>query len=212
VPQEQTNGQRFARRHRQTKELKLYESGTNAAVNVGRAFGWPAVDTTRLISPRRHDVWLSSVGFKRLFRGKIITVLNYFSTIAGCLVYSCCSHLEHRASVKRFVSLQFLNLWHSVGFLGRVISPSQGRYLTQTDINASSGIRTHYPSVRESEDSSCLRPRGHCDRLSTIAWRHMETWKYSSTILDLGIRLMWVISFTTLPLYPRGKEPQVPIV
>jgi hypothetical protein len=50
----------------------------------------------------------------------------------GWLVYSCCSHLEHRASVKRFVSLQFLNLGHSVGLLERVISPSQGRYLTQT--------------------------------------------------------------------------------
>jgi hypothetical protein len=47
-------------------------------------------------------------------------------------LYSYCSHLEHRASVKRFVSLQFLNLRHSVGLLGRVISPSQGRYLTQT--------------------------------------------------------------------------------
>jgi hypothetical protein len=48
------------------------------------------------------------------------------------LVYSCCSHLEHRASVKHFISLQFLNLRHSVGLLGRVLSPSQGRYLTQT--------------------------------------------------------------------------------
>jgi hypothetical protein len=47
-----------------------------------------------------------------------------------CLVYFCCSHLQHRASVKRLVSLQFLNLRHSVGLLGRVISPSQGRYLT----------------------------------------------------------------------------------
>jgi hypothetical protein len=37
-----------------------------------------------------------------------------------------------RASVKLFVPLQFLNLTHSVGLLGRVISPSQGRYLTQT--------------------------------------------------------------------------------
>jgi hypothetical protein len=52
--------------------------------------------------------------------------------MVGWLVYSCCSHLEHRASVKRFVSLQFLNLRHSVGLLGQVISPSQGRYLTQT--------------------------------------------------------------------------------
>jgi hypothetical protein len=50
------------------------------------------------------------------------------------LVYFCCFHLEHRASVKRFVSLQFLNLRHSVGLLGRVISPSECRYLTQTQI------------------------------------------------------------------------------
>jgi hypothetical protein len=32
-----------------------------------------------------------------------------------------------------------------------------------TDIHAVSGIRTHDPSVLLSEDSSCLRPRGHCD-------------------------------------------------
>jgi hypothetical protein len=35
---------------------------------------------------------------------------------------------------------------------------------TLTDIHASSGIRTHDPSVRASEDISCLRRRGHCDR------------------------------------------------
>jgi hypothetical protein len=50
----------------------------------------------------------------------------------GWFVYSCCSHLEHRASAKRFVSLQFLNLRHSVGLPEGVISTSQGRYLTQT--------------------------------------------------------------------------------
>jgi hypothetical protein len=41
------------------------------------------------------------------------------------LVYSCWSHLQNRASVKHFVSLPFLNLRHSIGLLGRVISPSQ---------------------------------------------------------------------------------------
>jgi hypothetical protein len=82
--------------------------------------------------------------------------------LTGWLAYSCCSHLEHRASVERFVSLKFLNLRHSVGLLGRVISPSQGRYLTQTqnkqtDIHASSWIRTHDSSVRASENSSCSK-------------------------------------------------------
>jgi hypothetical protein len=52
------------------------------------------------------------------------------------------------------------------------ISPSRGRYLTQTQnkriqtskfIHALSGIRNQDPSVRASEDISCLRPRGHCD-------------------------------------------------
>jgi hypothetical protein len=45
---------------------------------------------------------------------------------------SCCSHLKHGASVKRLVSLKFLNLRQSVGLLGRGISPSQGHYVTQT--------------------------------------------------------------------------------
>jgi hypothetical protein len=52
--------------------------------------------------------------------------------LVGWSVYSSCSHLEHRASVKRFVSLQFLDLRYLVGLLGQEISPSQGRYLTQT--------------------------------------------------------------------------------
>jgi hypothetical protein len=67
----------------------------------------------------------------------------------------------------------FVNfLTQSVGLLGLVISPTQGRYLhtgrTQnnehTVIHALSAIRTHDPSVRASEDSSCLTPRGHCGR------------------------------------------------
>jgi hypothetical protein len=58
----------------------------------------------------------------------------------------------------------------TVGLLGRVISPSQCHYLdteqykhrinVHTDIHALSAIRTHDPS----EDSSCPRPRGQCDR------------------------------------------------
>jgi hypothetical protein len=60
----------------------------------------------------------------------------------------------------------------SIGFLGRGISPSQCLYLHtekhkhrinayNTDIHALSGNRTHDPSVRASEDSSCLRPHGY---------------------------------------------------
>jgi hypothetical protein len=69
-----------------------------------------------------------------------------------------------------------------VGLLGRVISPPQGRYLhtgqhkhiinAHTDIHALSGIRTHELSVRASEESSCLRQRGHCDRHYVYTEQH----------------------------------------
>jgi hypothetical protein len=72
--------------------------------------------------------------------------------------------------------IQFRNYFsQTAGLLGRGISPSQGRYLntgqhkhrinTYTlNIHALIGIRTQDPSVRASEDSSWLRPRGNCDR------------------------------------------------
>jgi hypothetical protein len=39
----------------------------------------------------------------------------------------------------------------------------------------------------------------------------MGEWKYSSSILDLGTRWRWVVSFTARPLYPRGEDPQYPL-
>jgi hypothetical protein len=39
----------------------------------------------------------------------------------------------------------------------------------------------------------------------------MAEWSYSYTNLDLGIRQRWVVSFTSRPLYPRGKSPQYPL-
>jgi hypothetical protein len=62
----------------------------------------------------------------------------------------------------------------TVELFGRVIYPSQGRYLHTRQhiyrINAHiyihdlNGIRTHDPSVLSSEDSSYIRPLDHCDR------------------------------------------------
>jgi hypothetical protein len=51
----------------------------------------------------------------------------------------------------------------------RIARPLPTHITTQrinTDIHASNGIRTHGSSVREGEDSSCLRSRSHCDRRS----------------------------------------------
>jgi len=70
-----------------------------------------------------------------------------------------------------------MNLFrHLVGLPAREISPTQGLYLhrttehskTRTHIHASTGIRTRDPSVRAVECSTCLRLRGHWDRLYVI--------------------------------------------
>jgi hypothetical protein len=50
-------------------------------------------------------------------------------------------------------------------------SPTHRTAQTQnkhTQINTSNGIRTHDPSIRAGGNSSCLRPRGHCDRLIEV--------------------------------------------
>jgi hypothetical protein len=54
---------------------------------------------------------------------------------------------------------QFLNPIHS-----REDTLDEGSDRRNTNIYTLSGIRTHDPSVRASEDSSCIRPRDHCDR------------------------------------------------
>jgi hypothetical protein len=66
----------------------------------------------------------------------------------------------------------------TVGLLGRVISPLQSCYIhtgkhkhrinALTVIHGLNGIRTHDPSVRESEDNLWLRPCGHRDRLPIL--------------------------------------------
>jgi hypothetical protein len=40
---------------------------------------------------------------------------------------------------------------------------TQNKRIQTPNIHALSGIRTHDPSVQASEDSSCVRSRGHCD-------------------------------------------------
>jgi hypothetical protein len=75
--------------------------------------------------------------------------------------------------VKPWPPFQFLNFYTVGRSLGRGISSSQVGYLHTRQqgtpnkriyIHASSVIRTHDPSDRPGEDSSCLTPRGHCHR------------------------------------------------
>jgi hypothetical protein len=65
-----------------------------------------------------------------------------------------------------------LDLRYSVGLLGPVMSSSQGlpvhrhrkTHIQILNIHALSGIRTHDPGFRASEDSACVRALGYRDR------------------------------------------------
>jgi hypothetical protein len=112
--------------------------------------------------------------------------LNYFQFVPT---------LEHRSSVKHFVSLQFLNLGHSVGLLGRVISPSQGRYLTQTQNKHTAPASERAKTVHVLDISATVIGSG-C---------------IGPYYFDLGTSWRWMVSFAPLPLYLRGKSPRYPL-
>jgi hypothetical protein len=74
--------------------------------------------------------------------------------------------------------IQFrIHFSQKVGFLGRVMSQSQGGHLNKRqckhrinahthtpNIHALSGVRTHDPNARASENSLCPRHGSYCDR------------------------------------------------
>jgi hypothetical protein len=83
--------------------------------------------------------------------------------------------LEHMASVKRFVSLQLRNpktigRTHWTGGSAHRKAATYTEHRINANNHALSGIRTHDPSVRASEESSCLRPRGHRDRQQQLKY------------------------------------------
>jgi hypothetical protein len=91
----------------------------------------------------------------------------------------------------------------TVGLLGRVISPSQDRYLNtgqhkhrKIRIHTLSGIRTQDPSVWAGKNISCIRPRGHCDRRSDGYVIIITPWKYNcftATTRYFGFRLWYFL-------------------
>jgi hypothetical protein len=100
--------------------------------------------------------------------------------------------------------------------------PNKNTEQTQTDIHASSGIRTHGPSVRASEDSSCLRPRSHCDQqigqysdrlwagwLGFSSQKGQETFLYSSVSRPTLGPTQHPIQWEQGELFQRGKAARV---
>jgi hypothetical protein len=110
--------------------------------------------------------------------------------------YSCCSHLEHRASVKRLVSLQFLR--QLVRLLGQGISPSQGRYLTQTQNKHKQismswvGFEPMIPVFERTETFRAL-DRDHHDRQNEIG---SSIFKFTKRLVEskLGPLGTWATS------------------
>jgi hypothetical protein len=82
--------------------------------------------------------------------------------------------LEHKASVKIFVSVQFLNpktvdrtLLTGDQPVAKPLSYT-GKHKHRINADRHPCLEwdsNHDPSFRASEDSSCFRPRGHCGRL-----------------------------------------------
>jgi hypothetical protein len=75
-------------------------------------------------------------------------------------------------------------------------SLSQGRYLHRTiqeqknhgyKFTLRMAIRTHDPSVREGEDISCHRLRGHCDQLSKLC--HVFNMSIFDVLVPVKVRL-----------------------
>jgi hypothetical protein len=97
---------------------------------------------------------------------KVIMTRWMNDVVVGSLWYP--HHLS--VAVQPWSLFQFLNLY-TVGRtpwtrdlpVARPL-PRDTKQHKHTDIHASSGIRTHGPSVLAGEHGSYLRPRGHCDR------------------------------------------------
>jgi hypothetical protein len=105
----------------------------------------------------------------------LLLVVVFTSDVSHSFIHSFIHQWPYSPLLVPGFSFSFVIFFtQTVGLLGRMISPSQGPYLhtgqhkhrinAYTDIHALNGIRTHEPSVRDTEDSSCLSTRGHRDR------------------------------------------------
>jgi hypothetical protein len=153
------------------------------------------------------DKWLVGFAFR---------TSDPLSEKKSCGVYSFPVALPAHSEPRPLI--QFRNHFsQTVGPLGRVINQSQGLYLNTGQhkhrINAHrhyalSGIRTHDPSFRGSEDGSCLRPRGYCDRLCGALWsktirRGRNARALHSVPARNSYRLYWIRHFLISLTYSR---------
>jgi hypothetical protein len=90
------------------------------------------------------------------------------------------------SAFRTYFSENYESIWTVSRTRWRGIGPTQGFYLhrmtqhrkTRTHIHASSGIRSHDPSVRAAEDNTCLRPLGHWNRHHCHHWHNFHHRSY----------------------------------
>jgi hypothetical protein len=144
----------------------------------------PLLSGSSAMNLRNQDSLLSSAHFQQpWYSGTARHILSssVHSAATWVISHSLCSFKMARpGNSGPWPLIQFLNnISQTVKLLGRVISPSKGRYLNTgqhkqykdihtPNIHALSGIRNHNPSVRAREESSCLRLRGYCNRLQPM--------------------------------------------
>jgi hypothetical protein len=108
-------------------------------------------------------------------------------------LYSCCSHLEHKASMKCFISFQFLNLRQSIALLGQGISPPQGCYLHRTTQTQN---KCKHPCLEWDSNprSQCSSRRRHfMPQTTQPLWLAYQ--EYSYKIIRIIMRLKTTILF-----------------
>jgi hypothetical protein len=106
----------------------------------------------------------------------LLGLLLFHFLLINSLPFILSSFIHSSMAAQLFVGawppLQFRNLFYTGGRtpwtgdqpVARSLSKHRTTQTQNKRIYFLRGIRSHDLSVRASEDSSCLRPRGHCDR------------------------------------------------
>jgi hypothetical protein len=97
-------------------------------------------------------------------------LLMFISVFVGHVFMEGTFTLALPAQSGPWLLIQFSDQLGSRPLPRRKRTQTQNKRIYTPNVHALSGIRTHDPSIRASEDSSCLRPRGHYDRL----WKELE--------------------------------------
>jgi hypothetical protein len=127
-------------------------------------FLYVSIQHLPLLSPRLS--MLTGNSPPRKITPKDIVLFKSISTRRNLSIYGSIVLLLDRGRFFRFLVLYTVGKtpWNGDQPLTR---PLLTYKTTQSQSkHASSGVRTHDPNFQKSEDSSCLRPRGPCDRHS----------------------------------------------